>query len=80
MATIKTVLATTALLVALAMPTAAQQTEEGTPMTAAECRALFQQADSNGDGTLSQQEIAAADLEGIEAGIGLSAFMAECQG
>jgi hypothetical protein len=80
MATIKTALATTALLAALAMPTAAQQTEESTPMTAAECRTLFQQADTNGDGTLSQQEIAAADLEGIESGIGLSAFMAECQG
>ena len=77
MATIK--LATSALLLlALALPAGAQQTE-ASPMTAAECQALFQEADTNGDGVLSQQEIAAADLEGVEAGIGLSAFMAECQ-
>ena len=73
-------LAPAALLVALAMPAAAQQSEEGTPMTAAECRSLFQEADTNGDGVLSQQEMAAADLEGFHAGIGLSAFLAECQG
>jgi hypothetical protein len=73
-------LAPAALLVALAMPAAAQQSEEGTPMTAAECRSLFQEADTNGDGVLSQQEMAAADLEGFQAGIGLSAFLAECQG
>jgi hypothetical protein len=80
MATIKTALTMTAVLAALTMPTAAQQAEEATPMTAAECRTLFHEADTNGDGTLSQQEIAAADLEGVESGIGLSAFMAECQG
>jgi hypothetical protein len=80
MATLKPMLAAMALLAALAVPAAAQQSQEGTPMTAAECQALFQQSDTNGDGVLSQHEIAAADLEGIEAGIGLSAFMTECQG
>jgi hypothetical protein len=79
MAMIKQMLASTLLVVALAMPAAAQQSEEG-PMSAAQCRALFQEADANGDGVLSQQEIAAAEMEGFEAGIGLSAFMAECQG
>ena len=49
-------------------------------MTAAECRTIFQEADTNNDGVLSQQEIAAAELEGFQAGIGLSAFVAECQG
>jgi Ca2+-binding EF-hand superfamily protein len=80
MAIVTRLLAPAALLVALAMPAAAQQSEEGTPMTAAECRSLFQEADTNGDGVLSQQEMAAAVLEGFQAGIGLSAFLAECQG
>jgi len=80
MAIVTRLLAPAALLVALAMPAAAQQSEEGTPMTAAECRSLFQEADTNGDGVLSQQEMATADLEGFQAGIGLSAFLAECQG
>jgi Ca2+-binding EF-hand superfamily protein len=80
MAIVTRLLAPAALLVALAMPAAAQQSEEGTPMTAAECRSLFQEADTNGDGVLSQQEMAAADLEGFQAGIGLSAFLSECQG
>ena len=80
MAIVTRLLAPAALLVALAMPAAAQQSEEGPPMTAAECRSLFQEADTNGDGVLSQQEMAAADLEGFQAGIGLSAFLAECQG
>ena len=49
-------------------------------MTAAECQSLFVEADTNGDGVLSQQEMAAADLEGFQSGIGLSSFLAECQG
>jgi hypothetical protein len=80
MVIIKRVPALAILLAALAMPAAAQQSEESTPMTAAECRTIFQEADTNSDGVLSQQEIAAAELEGFQAGIGLSAFVAECQG
>jgi hypothetical protein len=80
MTTIKQVLSFSVLLLALALPAQAQQSEESPPMTAAQCQTLFQEADTNGDGTLSQQEIAAADLEGLEAGVGLSAFMTECQG
>jgi hypothetical protein len=79
MVMIKQALASILLVVALAMPATAQQSEEG-PMSAAQCQALFQEADANGDGVLSQQEIAAAEMEGFEAGTGLSAFMAECQG
>ena len=80
MVIIKRMLLPALLLAALAMPAAAQQSEESTPMTAAECRTIFQEADTNNDGVLSQQEIAAAELEGFQAGIGLSAFVAECQG
>jgi|SoiMethySBSTD1v2_1073268.scaffolds.fasta_scaffold2089930_1 hypothetical protein len=81
MVIIKRVPALAILLAALAMPAAAQQqSEDNTPMTAAECRTIFQEADTNSDGVLSQQEIAAAELEGFQAGIGLSAFVAECQG
>ena len=80
MAIITRLVAPAALLAALAMPAAAQQSEEGPPMTAAECQSLFVEADTNGDGVLSQQEIAAADLEGFQSGIGLSSFLAECQG
>jgi hypothetical protein len=68
------------LVLALAFPAAAQQQEEETAMTAADCRSMFQEADSNGDGVLSQQEIAAANLGDTDAGTGLSQFVAECQG
>lgn len=69
-----------ALLLALAVPATAQQSEEGAAMTAAECRSLFQESDTNGDGILSQQEIAAAEMSDVPAGIGVSAFEAECAG
>jgi Ca2+-binding EF-hand superfamily protein len=77
---IKNLLASATLLIALLAPASAQQTEEGTAMTPAECRSLFMEVDTNGDGILSQQEIAAADLGDVQAGTSLSQFMAECLG
>jgi len=65
------------LLLGMAGSVGAQQAP---PMSAAECRSVFADADTNGDGVLSQQEIAAADLGGAQEGMTLSQFMAECQG
>jgi hypothetical protein len=78
--TIKQLLACTALALAPVAPAMAQDAEEGTAMTAVECRAMFQEADTNGDGVLSQQEIAASDLGDAQAGATLQQFVAECQG
>jgi hypothetical protein len=64
------------LALTLTAPTAAQQPEA---MTATECRAIFDDADTNGDGVLSQEEIAAADLD-TESGTALAEFVADCRG
>jgi hypothetical protein len=53
-------------------PATAQQPEG---MTAAECASVFDDADSDGDGILSRQEITAADLD-TDAGIGRAGFVA----
>jgi len=75
---VRTIMLPAALVLALASPALAQQTEEGTAMTPSECRALFQDADTNGDGVLSQQEIAAADLGDMDSGITVQQFVSEC--
>jgi hypothetical protein len=75
---IKQLFAPAILLMALVAPASAQQAEEA--MTPAECRALFTEVDTNSDGVLSQQEIAAADLGDVQAGTTLSQFVADCQG
>ena len=48
-------------------------------MTPGECRAAFAEADVNGDGVLSPQEVANADLDDTEADLNLEQFMADCQ-
>jgi hypothetical protein len=58
-------------------PLAAQQSDTG--MTTGECIALFNEADTNGDNVLSQQEIAAADFD-TNTGVSRSEFVSECQG
>jgi hypothetical protein len=66
-----------AIMLALGGPVAAQQSE--TAMTTGECIALFNEADTNGDNVLSQQEIAAADLD-TNPGVSRSEFVSDCQG
>ena len=73
----RTLLIVVILMLGLAGPLAAQQTDTG--MTAGECIALFNEADTNGDNVLSQQEIAAADLD-TNTGVSRSEFVSECQG
>jgi hypothetical protein len=63
------------LVLLLAVPAAAQQ---DAAMTAAQCRAIFDDADTNGDGMLSQGEIAAAELD-AESGIARAEFVADCR-
>jgi hypothetical protein len=58
---------------------AAAQPVEGPAMSASECQAAFAEADTNGDGVLSQQEIAASDLQETQAGTSLQEFVADCQ-
>jgi hypothetical protein len=71
----RTILAVPLLLVLGMAPAAAQPA-----MSASECRAAFAEADVNGDGVLSQQEIAAADLTDTQAGTSLQEFVADCEG
>jgi Ca2+-binding EF-hand superfamily protein len=73
-------LASVLLFLLLSAPAMAQNTDQETAMTAAECNSMFAEADKNGDGVLSQEEIAAAEIEGLQPGITRSQFVAECQG
>ena len=69
-----------ASLIVLGLSTAAAGAQPTQGMSAADCRAVFNQVDTNRDGVLSQQELRAANAEDPAPGTRLSAFVAKCAG